>query len=184
MNVFAIDPSSTCCGYAFVTDPDPGRGVADAGRVTPPTATYMARRYGMIRNDWPLYLRRVYAMCIELRELIEPIHNSGGGGGVDAIVVETPAKAADKARQHFRGQAIYGAASGIVFDYLRHTFYDVDLIAAPADEWTRQVKKSHRAMWLAQVLPGYNPIDDSGFNAADAIELGLWYHKEQLKVTT
>lgn len=159
--ILALDPSSTCTGYALLRSAD---DLAEAGRLRP----------GKTRDS---AVHRITAMGVELAALIREWQP-------DEIVIEiTSGKVGCRGRQrgmNGAGLAVYGMAVGYLWrvcleqqDRFRPPVYTV-----AENDWTRGVPKQQRAAGVALKYRNYRVIDDPGGDVADAIGLGCWWLRE------
>lgn len=165
--LLTIDPSSTSCGYAVLSD---HRTLIECGRVTPDAAL-----------PTPYRLTR---MAIELVEVMQE-HRP------DIVLIEIPADQAPHGKFGARGQALYGSACGIIYDRILIARGDVpdSIETIQSDKWKRMVYRSksdktkgaERARKLRAVFPSYDPKRDPKQDIADAIELGMqWFGKQMV----
>lgn len=150
--LLAIDPSSTCTGFAVLTGPEV---LVEAGRLTPGRQTAPA-------------IIRIATMREELIHLIiEKTPNQ--------IIIEIPsAHVSGRIRmpKQGKGMGVYGMAAGVLWATA------VSLCqTATVDErtWTGCRKKEVRAREIAAIFPAYRKIKDPGLNIADAIGIGRWW---------
>jgi len=155
-DLLAIDPSSTCTGYAIWRDGH----IAEIGRITP----------GRTRDH---YLDRVEAITGEVAALLvecAPQH----------AVIEVPSGRRGKGSE--RGAtghlAIYGVAVGAVLQTLRAR-PEVCLTCVDERTWTRGRPQRQRVALAVATSPTYDPRQDPGADVADAIGLGLWWLAHQ-----
>lgn len=162
--LLAIDPSSTKTGYAHLRIPD--GEVIQAGFLS-----------GRARDA---AIGRAMETADELISLIADARP-------DVIVMEVPgpfmSPAMVKRNPRGQGQALYGAAVGIMYRAAWQT--GVELIPVGAHEWTRRQQKAKRAIALAMTNAAYRGARaaDPGMDVADAIEMGQWWIG-RMKVST
>ncbi len=176
MKVLAIDPSSSCTGYAVLS----GLAVADlidAGRLRPSEAIDQIagppwRRAWLGQGPLKAY-RRVYSMIADLRDLIIQYVP-------DWIVVEVPSGLAGTGSRHGAraSLATYGAAAGLIVGAC-DWFADSNRVVVVTERmWIRggNTAKRLRQRAIAAVYRGrYEWREDAGADAADAIGLGRWW---------
>lgn len=160
--ILALDPSSTKVGYCLAR-PQPFR-VSEHGLITPDKA----------RAD-----AQVRAESIA-RQVAETIRETR----LSHVVIETPGKRPPRdirINAGGYGQAHYGYAVGYLVGALLPlcTVRRVELVRAPADEWTSTAKKK-RAVAVMQLCPSYDPKKDKTLDMADAIELAHWFVNHKL----
>jgi Holliday junction resolvasome RuvABC endonuclease subunit len=153
--LLTLDPSSKIIGYALTTGPTE---LIEAGRITPakPSA------------KWPARVESLQVQTLELLAEVEP----------DLVLMEAPsgkvhAAIADKSKG--AGQSIYGAAFGVIWAAMRQAMPPNKVEIVSANVWTRQKKKEKRAEQLQRIMPGLDLKQDTGLDAADAIELAIWW---------
>lgn len=160
--ILALDPSSTCIGYAlFAHD-----GVLfDAGRIRPPSA----------KAD---PLNRAQKMFDDVADLVK------NSGTIHAVVVEIPSGKVHRAGRgrgmNGAGLSTYGMAVGYLIgrlvsrDDVCDRIYPVD-----CNVWTRGGSKEGRQSSVKARHKTYDPAKDSGMDTSDAICLGEWWITEQ-----
>lgn len=156
MILLAIDPSSTCCGYAVFIDTT----LIECGKVTP-------RRTKDAVND------RIDHIVAELVALVRE-------HGPEVIVIEdTSGKVSGRHGGGGAGLAIYGKAVGEIRRAMLHTGVRVECVLE--NEWTRGMgKKGQRMLWCRAAYPTqYDAEQDKGGDVADAIKLGRWWLEVQ-----
>lgn len=151
MRLLAIDPSSTSIGAAVFEGETPVKWCVIK-----------------VRGANELKIKALRVAMSDLREFLGPAPS------IDRCVVERPAAKAPAKKEHSAGQATYGMAVGYLLRELEEWPID-DIETVRADRWTRGKSKEARAARLQFEVPGYSPAGDSGMDAADAIELGLWF---------
>ena len=155
MTVLALDPSSTCVGYAVLDGP---RSLLDAGRLTP------ARQ----RDDANA---RIRSMGADLRRLLAE-HPAA------AVVVEDTS---GKVARHGRGRGMNGAGLAVYGKALGYLWAVVEVQLGRPPElvlenvWTRGVAKAARQRVVAMEYQSYAADRDPGGDVADAIALGRWW---------
>ncbi len=156
MILLAIDPSSTCTGYAVMSD---CMTILDAGLLKPDKTRDPA-------------IIRIVAMNRSLGRVLREYRP-------DQIVIETPnAHTAGRIAGRVMGNAIYGFAAGVMF----HTCVISNKNTEPVDAqlWTRGVPKLKRQQNVCVAFPKrYSPETDRGGDIADAIGLGVWWFRQQ-----
>lgn len=158
MKLLSLDPSSSIVGYAITTGP---AEVVEAGRITPDKAS----------AKWPQRVESLERQVIELIQDTQP----------DLVLIEAPSGKVHRAiakKSKGAGQSIYGAAFGSIWTVARQAMPErVQIVSA--NEWTRQQTKGNRAEELSRIMPGIDLKQDTGLDAADAIELAVWWWAEQ-----
>jgi Holliday junction resolvasome RuvABC endonuclease subunit len=150
MKLLALDPSSTCTGYAIGTS---WRHLLEAGKLKPKRAADKA-------------LIRIRTMCWELEKLIEE-------HAPDRVVVEVPSgKTHHRLGKNVSHLPIYGMAVGAVLATCWHLGLVTDTTAD--NEWTRGKPKDDRKAYIAGMFKSYDASQDKGGDVADAIGLMLW----------
>lgn len=153
MKLLAIDPSSSCSGYAVMSDE---RTLIECGKLKPTRA-----------KDGPN--TRIRTMVNEALQLIAE-HQP------DWVVVEdTSGKVA---RRHGggggAGLAIYGKAVGWFICQMEQRMPG-RVTCVVENLWTRGVSKPKRQAFIASLYRPYDPKQDTGGDVADAIGLGRWW---------
>lgn len=160
--VLAIDPSSTCTGWA-VLDGLAARQLVQGGLITPDRKAPAPRRIEQILGD--------------LDPLITEFHP-------DRMVVEVPSgKAGTGSRQGAKSSlTIYGMAAGAVWGWCLGRFPG-RVIDVNERAWTAGAgSKQERALGVAALYRHQYKIDsDPKLDLADAIGLGRWYLQQDLK---
>lgn len=154
-SILALDPSSTCVGYAVLNGP---RQLLDAGRITP------AKRKADANA-------RIRSMAADLRELL------GEHVGAAVVVEDTSGKVARHGRargMNGAGMAIYGKAIGYLVRVVEEAT-GAEPVMVLENVWTRGVGKARRARIIAGEFPAYRMDDDPGGDVADAIGLARWF---------
>lgn len=180
IRILALDPSSTCIGYAEMVGFAPCEQVevelVAAGRLVPRSERHPANE-------------RITDMLGDLTALILEVHPA-------AIVIEdTSGKVGCRARGrgvNGAGLAVYGKAVGAVWRTAFETAVadarnriNLGILAATAsaapvemvteNEWTEGVAKVRRASRVAAMFPEYSAHADPGLDVADAIGIGRYW---------
>lgn len=161
MTILILDPSSTCTGYAIMSDRKNARGrysLMDAGRLMPERAKDPA-------ND-------------RIRAMVREILNISAEHRPDRIVVEDTS---GKIARHGRGRgmngaglAIYGKAVGWILGACYST--GIEVVPILENEWTRGISKEGRQkIVIAAYGDQYDPAKDPGLDTSDAIRLGEYF---------
>ena len=173
IRLLAVDPSSTCTGYAVfggsLAAEVPGE-LIDAGCVRAVAA----------RRKTPF--ERVREMAADLREIVvehEPA----------VAIVEIPSGKVHRriAGNNPSGLSVYGFAAGWIAADLEHKMRSIDgCLEQPlrvVDEltWTAGVSKGRRQTFVELQFPSYRAAGDAGADAADAIALGCWLIDDMIK---
>jgi hypothetical protein len=160
--LLALDPSSTCTGYAVWRAGE----LHAAGLLRPPAKLPAEQRVGRMIKD----LEDVYDEHV-------PTH----------AVIEIPDAHVHGARKRAGGAglALYGMAAGMLYvatclliDELlpRSEGHHVSRVTpVRASEWTGGSRKRVRQGVVAATVPQYDAAADRGADAADAIALGRWW---------
>ena len=157
MKLIALDPSSSCTGYAVFAN---GK-LIDAGRLRGKSAATA--------------LYRISAMRLDLLNELLAEHQP------QTIVIEMPLE-----KQHTRtpgkksGLPIWGMAAGALWatclQYADETT-DGPCSVYPVSNtlWTRGKSKDARQLAVKMEHKGYDPAKDRGADVSDAIALGQWW---------
>ncbi|MGN6367485.1 MAG: hypothetical protein ACTHN5_04415 [Phycisphaerae bacterium] len=153
--ILALDPSSTCVGYALMTGPRPDQ-LLDGGLLRPKPAKL------------PI-VARVRQFAQDLRELLEE-HRPA------AVVMEV--SFTRHGRAHDRGGAatlgVYGFAVGYLFHVLEAS--GVSIESLEATQWTGRMRKAERTERIRAMYGArYPAARDPGGDLADAIGIGRWW---------
>lgn len=152
--ILFLDPSSSKTGFCRFDD---SGNLVDAGLLLP-------------RRTRDKAWERAHTMADEAADLASAV-------SVSSAVIEEPSPQATQGRPQ-RGQAAYGMAVGIVARAVVDVLGYENVYRVRADVWSRQRPKRDRAIELEATTPGYSREDDPGLDAADAIELGIfWFEK-------
>lgn len=147
----AIDPSSTCLGYA-VWD---GDQLHEAGRIRPLAKHDAFDRIRMIVEDLEIVLSEFTPSEI-------------------AIEVPAPNQVQHRGKRP-RGQAMYGCAVGAVWLCCGIHLDWQGLHLVRADVWKRGMSKENTKLRARYLFPDhYTPKQDPGGDVADALLLGVW----------
>lgn len=175
--LLALDPSSSCIGYAVLAGLEPGQ-LIDAGRIKPSDRAEAIAHLSPVERVWMGQLelhsqRRVESMLPDVAELL-------GREGLQVIAIEMPSGyIGTGARQGARGAlTTYGMATGRVFEYCRQ-HAGVPTIPVTERQWTRGAGgKDNRAACLRGLYPAFAAAADAGKDKggdmADAIGLARW----------
>lgn len=151
-----LDPSSSATGWAIFD----GRGGVKSFGVLRPirSASPIARIDQMVRKA--VHLCMDHKPVLVVLELASGrVHRSHKGGG--------------------SGLTMLGAAQGAMRQAVRDLGFPVEVVSEL--EWTGRIDKEVRAGRIRMEFPEYRAFakagHDNGFDAADAIGLGLWYHR-------
>jgi hypothetical protein len=155
VTVLALDPSSTCVGYALLRAADV---LVECGRLTPAKA-----------RATPAH--RIPTIGQELAALLAATTPT------EVVIEITSGKVAGHARargHNGAGLGVYGMAVGYLW---RECVAAVGESVATVEEnvWTAGVPKNRRARYIATLFPVYRTANDPGGDIADAIGLGRWY---------
>lgn len=167
MKILALDPSSTCTGYAVMDGPG---GVLDAGLLK-------GERSGDGSEA------RIEAMVGAVRELIGE-HTPG------VVVIEMPSGKVGSGQRKGASASltIYGVAAGEIRRAVKMTLpaelagpRESRVVSISEREWTRRLSKKTRQAAIAGLFPGYAAGMglDGGGDMADAIGLGRWWWIER-----
>jgi len=164
--IVSLDPSSTVVGYAVMrTD---GR-LVQAGPITPED-----KKAGSFE--------RVQSLGDDIWSLLER-HQP------DIILIEwTVGKVGQRRHQGGgAGLSVYGCGVGWI-GCVCNTWISAGtwcalqmprLIAILENDWTRGVPKEDRQAAVFAAYPQYDPAEDPGGDVADAIDMALWWLREQ-----
>lgn len=177
--LLALDPSSTCTGYAFITGLE-ARDLVDAGRVLPNMNIKSLGHLSEIERAWlsrsELYpVRRVESMLPDVAELLTR-------AGLSCVAVETPSgRIGSGAKAGARGSlTTYGMAAGRFYQFVRDRApAGVPVLAVTERMWTAgQGGKEKRALTIYALYAQYRAASeagkDKGGDVADAIGIGRW----------
>jgi len=153
--VLAVDPSSTCTGYAVFD----GATLREAGRLRP-----RSEEGAMVR---------IATLCADLAELLAAV-------GPAVVVIETTSgKVAGRLRrQGVSGLAVYGMAVGALWReavFWAQVKPERSVALVAENVWTAGVPKGRRLALAARLYPQYQGERDKGGDAGDAIMLGRWW---------
>lgn len=179
MRVLALDPSSTCTGYAVLEGLAPG-GLLEGGLMRPGASKRVvgvsdeagvADVAAWLGSRELAACRRVVETLCDLRELVERVKP-------DRVVIEVPSgKVGTGARRGASGSlTTYGMAAGAVWGLCR-VMAPGRVVPITERMWTVDAgSKSARVAEVLAVYGGrYEAGADSGMDTADAIGLGRWY---------
>lgn len=156
VRLLALDPSSSCTGYAFFVGSD--TNLVEHGTLKPEKA------------DDPANVR-IWQMLMELHDMVIELKP-------DVILVEdTSGKVSARHKGSGAGLAVYGKAVGGVLFTLMRTGRNV--IPILENTWTRDMSKDARQAAVAAQFKAYVPADDRGQDKSDAIFLGQWWMQEE-----
>lgn len=157
MQILALDPSSTCIGYAVIGFNQ--ERVRACGRLLPDKKSAPA-------------IERIRSLVAEL----SAVHREYQP---DAVVVEMPTgKQYARGGQRTSGLPVWACAAGAVYGWLlgeqmfRQVFY-------VGSGWMRAGDKAKHQAMLTAAYPQYDPKKDTGADAADAAALGWHWIRSQ-----
>ncbi len=159
--MIALDPSSTCIGYAiFGCEGARDYELKSAGRIT--------------SKPKDKATVRMVKLADEIMDLIDEYD-----GPRTLIVVEIPSGHVNRGRHGGGGAglSVYGMAVGYLLGRLASV--DVDVRMVLENDWTRGIPKGKRQQWVAARHRCYDASKDAGGDVADAIGLGEWWIMEQ-----
>jgi Holliday junction resolvasome RuvABC endonuclease subunit len=174
MLIVALDPSSTCLGFAaFIHRGGPfviGNGnFISAGRIKPRAADPAQTRIDAITDRLLEHMeelrRQFYSYDIQVVIEISSgkvNKNRHGGGGA--------------------GLATYGDAVGSIRTALRLKGYATHEI--PENKWTGGHSKDKRKRVAKTIFPLYEPLKDKDGDIADAICLAYWFIRNRVPTLT
>lgn len=149
--ILAIDPSSSCSGWAIGTTAD----VIDHGR-------WYGRGIPIDDRD---YVTRPTSMVAECRSVIAA-HRPA------IAIIEEPAPSKLSPRVQYQYAEAFGRLYQVTMDEL-----DGEVRRVPAAKWTRNRPKAARAACIEQTVASYTTQGDSGLDEADAIGLLQWFQQ-------
>ncbi len=157
MRIIALDPSSTCTGYAVM---ESAETLVSAGLLRPRSSDEA--------------IERITSMACDLRELITECRPR-------KVVIEvTSGKVAGRHRQRSQGAGlgVYGTAVGAMYavSLIEMGWLRSRVVPIHENTWTHGVPKAQRQRHCAAAFPAYSMADDPGADVADAIGLGCWYY--------
>lgn len=180
--MLALDPSSSCTGYAVLEGLLPGE-LLEGGLLKPSDSKYVwAGSAEASLSDVSAWLgsgelaayRRVIETLEDVRELVERVKP-------DRVVLEVPSgKVGTGARRGARGSlTTYGMAAGAVWSVCRELAPGIGAAVIPVTErqWTKDAGSKAKRVALVKSVYGrrYDASADDGMDTADAIGLGRWY---------
>lgn len=158
MRLLALDPSSTCVGWA----------VFERGELA---------GAGILRPD-----RGDHGALCRIRRLVERVAELVSTHQPARVLLEIPSGHAGRgSRAGATGQlAIYGMAVGAIWCDLVHAapcevVGGCEVLTCTETAWTRGLPKRRRAERLRLEHPGLDWDADRGLDMADAIGMGQWY---------
>ena len=155
--ILAIDPSSSCTGYAVLTTTG---DVIVHGRVKAKNGEGNHRR---------------------VSRMIDVLVKLAADHKVTEAVIEEPTvqnrlkKATGERRAPFTSIP-YVVAYGRILQAMSDV---AEVYPVTARDWTRGKPKAARAAYVKDVVPTYTGKGDSGMDEADAIGLGLWWCQQR-----
>lgn len=156
--IIALDPSSSCIGYArFSRD----GALCDAGRATTPMT------------------QGAYVRMVKLAEEILELVECSTPATRITCVIEVPSGKVNRGRHKGGGAglSVYGVAVGYLLGRLANLDVDVRMILE--NDWTRGIAKADRQASVAARHRSYERANDPGADVSDAIALGEWWMVEQ-----
>jgi hypothetical protein len=160
MKVLSLDPSTTATGYAVLGRGARGPTLIECGVLTARKASSPA-------------ITRVCEICDELGGLVAQ-HSP------TCAVVETVAPNVYR-RRPTAGLLTYAMGVGMIYGTVRALLVGKPVFGIPPTTWTRGKKKPDRIACAAMMFPSYDPSQDPGGDAGDAIGLGCWFVFEQAR---
>lgn len=169
--VLAIDPSSTCTGYALATGLDPAE-LIEAGRIQASDRRVDGKD---AVGDWLnrkelASMRRILSIIPDLDDVVNRYHPT-------QIVVETPSGKCGTGSKHGAKGSLttYGMAAGVIV----HACMRWCPWTFPVTErqWTsRSGGKESRQLAIKLLYPNqYDPKRDPGGDVSDAVSLLRWW---------
>lgn len=153
--ILSIDPASRKTGWAVLKR---GPDLLDFGVVR-------GREKG---DTWD----RIASIIEELHHVVGQVEQSHDGH-IEHVVIEAPDVKVHRRYVGVQGLAVYGVAVGAIWQACLHHHGRAFMVRAGV--WTGGHPKEHRARYVGACFPQYDPDQDKGFDAADAIGLGLWW---------
>lgn len=162
VKIIALDPSSTCVGYAVLTGLQPS-DLVDGGLITAKPASLP-----------PVARLRQFAADLEL--LLREHADAG------LVAIEIPSGHVNHGRNRGSGAGltVYGMAVGYVLAHVEAAMVacmgkETILCTAKETDWTGSQRKTTRATLIAATYRGrYDRRSDPGLDVADAIGLARW----------
>lgn len=153
--ILALDPGSITTGYALLR--------LDGSLHEPGVLK-------ATKKEWP-FIERVKGITRDLS-----VFNTGPFN-IAHVVIEIGTK------QHRRNPgvnlAVYAFAVGAIWATCRRAFPGATVDTVEANAWTRGTSKPERIAELAAIEPKYDPEQDKGGDAADAIGVGRYWIGER-----
>ena len=150
--VLSIDPSSTCMGYAVMTE---AKALVDCGLLKP------------LRTRDPANARieTMVGEAVRLAQEMKPTR---------ILIEDTSGKVGRRHRGNGAGLAVHGKSIGWLVGRLFPLGIPITLV--PENDWTNGVQKARRQQIVAVAFrPQYQAAQDKGGDAADAIGLARWW---------
>lgn len=181
MKLLALDPSSSCTGYAVLVGLEPS-ALIDAGQCRPSLSKTAlgdlpAWRRAHLWQDELTHVRKIRSICRDVADLIQE-HEP------ESIVVEIASgKFGSGAKHGARGSlTTYGMAAWAVLAASERLRPDAT-VEVTERQWIGgrgpgriPSKKEHRQVLVQKLYPGrYDPTLDADADVADAIMLGRWW---------
>lgn len=186
MRVLAIDPSSTCTGYALLRGLGPA-DLVEVGLIRPSDAkaaqavaepSEVVRAWNSCRELSAL--RRVLTVVADVEAVVAEL----AGDAAVSVVVEIPSGLSGTgSRNGARGSlTTYGLAAGMVYQAAR-AVAPGRVYGVTERQWTAGAgSKEKRARGVVALYAGrYRVADDDGLDGADAIGLGRWWVRRMIE---
>ena len=154
MKLLSADPSTTATGYAVLGRDGKGPLLIECGVLLPRKASAPA-------------ITRVCDICDELGGLVKEHRPT-------CAVIETVASNVYRGKPT-QGLLTYAMGVGIIYGTLRTLLAGKPVFGVAPTTWTRGKKKADRMASARMMFPTYDPRQDPGGDAGDAIGLGCWF---------
>ena len=168
MKYLALDPSSSCIGWALMDSGRRGK-ITDADRI-------LAPRKGN-------YLYRVDWLIEQLKLLMVTRLNPGPSWRwVDRVIIEIPSgRTHGRHRGRGEGLSVYGFAVGAIREACIAGSACGEVFSLTEAEWKSGQPKEKAIRVATKHYPEYAGMVDPGVDIADAIALAVWYYEFHLR---
>jgi len=174
--IMAIDPSSTCTGYAVLAGLAP-QDLLDAGRIVGSSGVSACAWVSPAARDW--YGRVELAACVRVASMMRDLSDVLSEWRPETIVVEVPSgKIGTGAKRGARGSlTTYGLAAGAIWEWSRRAIPAGRVLAVTERMWTRSAGSKRRRQLMVRAIYAnrYDRSRDPGGDVADAVGLGRWF---------
>lgn len=167
--VLALDPSSSCTGWAVGFVDGKSFKILDAGRIVPPAKMNPIQRADFTADR--IVDVRLGRYSKTIKRIFPPIPHC-----CEVAVVEVPSSRGSFHGTAGSGLAVYGFAAGVVWKSVEPAAV-LRRIAVTPETWTGSRTKENRKRIALKWFPDLEKLSDPGMDVSDAVSLAVWAYE-------